>query len=733
MSNAAELVALATANRQADVVSEVIDLAVAPTPASPTWPPAATLNPRLPPARACFFAVHAPIDRLRTALAHIPTYLPWLWIIGTPLTFVLLTTGLIGSERLRRDAKLLADGAVYEATERLRTSLKIGRRVSVAISDRVLQPVLVGIVRPMILLPPAAVTGWSPEELEMALLHELAHVRRWDNLVNLVQRVVEALLFFHPCVWLISRWLQADREQCCDAVVVRHTGEREAYADLLISVARSAATRRLPSAAVAMASHPLSRRVRRILQLEDEEMLVSKRTVGLVLIALTFVVTVALWFGGPTSLAEETTAASEASATGDSAEEDATEETTEDAENPDSEVNDAGQAGAQGTPLAVASGSPQSPFLPLEQQRIADLAFGMLGVEVSPIDEETQKTVKEKGFAGGVAFERGMNQGNFGRSGIMLFQPGDILVGLHVWPTPDFDGLGEVLRRDDLAEFNPLKYYVLREVVDEEAIRKREQKQQQEQRGEFGAEFGGFGGGGGEFGGRGGFSSGPSRERQRPEQSERIPTKFELVTGRLSFDEGAWSAEQQRLKEATRPSESQPAQQAPQPQSKQPPQVTVPYVAGEGSQDASFEQRGLLSDAESAKRAIATSKHPVVLCFGSPDNSKPCRDTFSALLKLKMTAGSEFTLLLLDVRDEIELTRHYNINRVPATFVFLNGKPVAQAVGKQSEAKLQELLNRALFAAQPAPNSNPREESAAPRSSTTAAPSTIGASRSRPS
>ena len=68
--------------------------------------------------------------------------------------------------------------------------------------ERIAAPVLVGILRPIILLPPAAITGWTPDEIEMVLLHELAHVRRWDNLVNLVQRIIESLLFFHPAVWL---------------------------------------------------------------------------------------------------------------------------------------------------------------------------------------------------------------------------------------------------------------------------------------------------------------------------------------------------------------------------------------------------------------------------------------------------------------------------------------------------------------------------------------------------
>ena len=71
-------------------------------------------------------------------------------------------------------------------------------------------PSLLGIVRPLILLPPAALSGWSVEQLEMVLLHELAHLRRWDNLVNLLQRVLESLLFFHPVVWWLSGWVRLD-------------------------------------------------------------------------------------------------------------------------------------------------------------------------------------------------------------------------------------------------------------------------------------------------------------------------------------------------------------------------------------------------------------------------------------------------------------------------------------------------------------------------------------------
>jgi len=122
-------------------------------------------------------------------------YFPWLWLSGAPLTFALLATGLVGAEQLGRQSHRLtaSDPAGHIVTlcadlaKNLHIgSLRIGRQVAVGVCQRIRSPILLGIVRPLILLPPAALTGWSPEQLEMVLLHELVHVRRWDNLVNLV-------------------------------------------------------------------------------------------------------------------------------------------------------------------------------------------------------------------------------------------------------------------------------------------------------------------------------------------------------------------------------------------------------------------------------------------------------------------------------------------------------------------------------------------------------------------
>ena len=232
-------------------------------------------------------------------------WLPWVWILGAPVTFLLLATGLVGSVRLRRRCKPIVSGVIYETCERLRSSLHVTRHVSVAVCDRIAQPVLVGIVRPLVLLPSAALTGWSPEELEMVLLHELAHVRRWDNLVNLWQRTVESVLFFHPAVWLISRQVRLDREQCCDAVVVAQTAQPQAYAELLLNIAEVHGKSSTLATASALADHPLAGRIRRILNLEEESMLVSRGTLGGFTLVVATLVAVMLWQPVETSVAEE--------------------------------------------------------------------------------------------------------------------------------------------------------------------------------------------------------------------------------------------------------------------------------------------------------------------------------------------------------------------------------------------------------------------------------------------
>ena len=102
-------------------------------------------------------------------------------------------------------------------------------RPKVALCTDVVVPTVIGVLRPTILLPVSMASGVPPDHLEGILAHELAHIRRYDHIVNLVQRLIEALLFFHPAVWFLSRRIRIERERCCDDLVLASGGEPLRY------------------------------------------------------------------------------------------------------------------------------------------------------------------------------------------------------------------------------------------------------------------------------------------------------------------------------------------------------------------------------------------------------------------------------------------------------------------------------------------------------------------------
>lgn len=242
-------------------------------------PQVAITYPQSPPQTASKSNAFGPLFFERLA-----TYIPWLpliWMIGSPLTLLFLGLGLIGAERYRRQARIISSGHIVDQCTKLAARIGVRQKVLVAFSERVISPVLIGILKPLILLPITAETGWTPAQLEIVLLHELAHVRRWDNLVNLIQRLAEGILFFQPAVWIISRWLTLEREHCCDELVVRVTGRAQDYATALAELALA---EHLPPGVVSsMARHPLLGRIRRILG-HEQPLQVSRATLTFALI-----------------------------------------------------------------------------------------------------------------------------------------------------------------------------------------------------------------------------------------------------------------------------------------------------------------------------------------------------------------------------------------------------------------------------------------------------------------
>ena len=206
---------------------------------------------------------------------------PWLagaWSLGVAVCLLRLLRGCLWVRRIRWRETEPVEPAWLEILEDLRLRLEISRPVRLLKSALVEVPTVVGWMRPMILLPAAALAGLAPEQLEAILAHELAHARRLDYLVNLCQCVLETLMFYHPAVWWVSRCVREERENCCDDMVVQVCGNGLAYARALATLAESSAG--LPELAFAASGAPLLARIRRLLGLGNEGGATGARQLG---------------------------------------------------------------------------------------------------------------------------------------------------------------------------------------------------------------------------------------------------------------------------------------------------------------------------------------------------------------------------------------------------------------------------------------------------------------------
>ncbi|MEJ7593427.1 MAG: M56 family metallopeptidase [Planctomycetaceae bacterium] len=160
-----------------------------------------------------------------------------LYFIGVLLMLIKLALGVRVSRRLRAASQPISDADLLSrmATQAKKLSLRVVPVI--AYCEHVAVPIVIGLLRPMILVPAAMVNGLTTEQLESVLTHELAHLRRYDHLLIVVQRVLEAVLFFHPVTWYLSRRIHDEREICCDDLVLAIGGDRLQYALSLLRVA----------------------------------------------------------------------------------------------------------------------------------------------------------------------------------------------------------------------------------------------------------------------------------------------------------------------------------------------------------------------------------------------------------------------------------------------------------------------------------------------------------------
>ena len=240
----------------------------------------------------------APAQAVRVPV-QFATVLPWLdclWLAGVLLLSARSIGGWFSAQRLKTWNTTPVDSIWEQRAQRLAQALKVSRPVRISKSALARLPAVVGWFRPVILVPASALAGVDPQQLEALLAHELAHIRRHDYLVNLIQTAAETLLFYHPAVWWVGRRIRIERENCCDDLAVSACGDVLTYARALtrLEELRSGESQY----AMAAAGGSLLARIRRLLGPGETAEQNPRTWLAGVLVALTLC---AVWAGAHAS------------------------------------------------------------------------------------------------------------------------------------------------------------------------------------------------------------------------------------------------------------------------------------------------------------------------------------------------------------------------------------------------------------------------------------------------
>jgi TonB family protein len=228
--------------------------------------------------------------RLAAALDPLVPGLLLLWMAGATLFTVRLGAGFHVARSLRSTAVSACPADLERRFRNLKSRIGVSKPVALLASSLVQVPTVIGWLRPVVLIPLGCFTGLGELQIDAILSHELAHIRRHDYLVSVVQSVVEAVLFYHPAVWWISMQLRRERECCCDDLAVTIGGNALDYARALSTLELSRTT--YPQAVLGANGGVLTMRIKRLLYRQESS--AASQAAALVMLAGFTVLAVAL-------------------------------------------------------------------------------------------------------------------------------------------------------------------------------------------------------------------------------------------------------------------------------------------------------------------------------------------------------------------------------------------------------------------------------------------------------
>lgn len=238
-------------------------------------------------AAKALFAAQAGVSR-NSFFELLSTYLPYFsaaYLIVLLILLIKLVNAYLFSRKLRTEGLHAAGPQWVNYVNRYAACLGITRKVKLFFSEYVNVPATLDFFKPVILIPVAAFNHLTPQQVESILLHELAHIRRNDYLINIIVSVVETILFFNPFVHLLGKTIRKEREHCCDDLVLHYNTDAHSYASALLSLEKMRIG--VPSIAVAATGNDnqLLGRVKRIMNVKTTNFNYGQKLFAFVFIA----------------------------------------------------------------------------------------------------------------------------------------------------------------------------------------------------------------------------------------------------------------------------------------------------------------------------------------------------------------------------------------------------------------------------------------------------------------
>ena len=209
-----------------------------------------------------------------------------IWFIGVLFFLFKLIGGYIYTQRLKNYKTFECDEYVIETVNELKSYLNINRNVKIYESAVAKVPIVIGYFKPVILFPLGLLSGLPQNQIEAILLHELAHIRRADYLINLFQSFAEVILFYHPVVWWISSIIREERENACDDISNEMSNNNVDLAKALLNINTFNSENKIAMASISN-KNQLSRRVKRMVGLNKQNK--SQRIGSSILLVIAFI------------------------------------------------------------------------------------------------------------------------------------------------------------------------------------------------------------------------------------------------------------------------------------------------------------------------------------------------------------------------------------------------------------------------------------------------------------